>query len=155
MGKFSRDKGRRAEYALRDYLRDIGYAAVRVPLSGASEGYKSDVVANRDGASYSFEMKARQSEFNKIYALYFKYRYAVDKTFRFSLRTKHGKSCFAISENFEAVKETNHHFKDLVPEAGEVRTFGKIVRMYDLLQGADFLVIKDNNHPMLFLKYWL
>lgn len=44
MGKPSRDKGARGERDLVHKLRDAGLDAKRVPLSGACDGFKGDVV---------------------------------------------------------------------------------------------------------------
>ena len=59
MGKFSRDKGMRQEYLLRDYLRKLGWTADRVPSSGAAEGFKGDIKAEKNGRTVLFELKAR------------------------------------------------------------------------------------------------
>lgn len=42
-GAFSRRKGVRAERELVRLLREHGFEAVRVPLSGAAEGFKGDI----------------------------------------------------------------------------------------------------------------
>jgi len=57
VGKFSRDKGGRAERELVHKHRDIGVPAQRVPLSGAVEGYKGDLIV----AGLRAEVKARAS----------------------------------------------------------------------------------------------
>ncbi len=50
-GRFVREKGKRAEYAVRDYFRSLGFIAERVPNSGNArsafnieKGLKADVV---------------------------------------------------------------------------------------------------------------
>lgn len=42
-GKSSRDKGGRVERELVNKLKDAGLQALRVPLSGAAEGFKGDI----------------------------------------------------------------------------------------------------------------
>ncbi len=72
MGKFSRDKGARMERALRDELQRLGWGDVlRVPLSGAMQGYKGDVVGRPPGskAEIDFELKARATGFDSIYSI--------------------------------------------------------------------------------------
>lgn len=44
MGKKEREKGIRAELKIRDAFRNAGFHSWRVPLSGAAEGFKSDVL---------------------------------------------------------------------------------------------------------------
>jgi hypothetical protein len=71
MGKFSRDKGKRNEYSLRDYLRLHGWQADRVPSSGAAQGFKGDIkAAHPVHGPKLFELKARKETFKRIYELY-------------------------------------------------------------------------------------
>ena len=80
MGKKSRDKGARSERALVNLLREGGLAALRVPLSGASKGFKGDVVIrgcvnnpNKDETGgcdcpdFRIESKVRANGFKQIY----------------------------------------------------------------------------------------
>lgn len=63
MGKSQRNKGYRGEYNLVKLFKEAGLDAQRVPLSGASEFKKGDVVVQgRTG-----EVKVRGSGFKKIY----------------------------------------------------------------------------------------
>lgn len=57
-GKRSRDKGGRTE---RDFAKRIG--GQRVPLSGAMNGYKGDVI----GLGMTWECKARADGFKMLY----------------------------------------------------------------------------------------
>lgn len=57
-GKASRDKGQRAE---REFAKLIG--GHRVPLSGAQEGYRNDVI----GLGLEWEVKRRKSGFKQLY----------------------------------------------------------------------------------------
>lgn len=64
MGKMSRDKGNLYERELVNAFRDIGLAAQRVPLSGATDYAKGDVevTAGFDGKTiYRGECKRRAS----------------------------------------------------------------------------------------------
>ena len=64
MGKKSRVKGQRNEYALVSALKDAGLEAVRVPLSGAHGGvFAGDILI--DGKR--FEAKIRSTGFKQIY----------------------------------------------------------------------------------------
>lgn len=58
MGKASRDKGGRGE---REFAKLIG--GMRVPLSGAQEGFSNDV----RGLGLSWEVKRRRSGFKQLY----------------------------------------------------------------------------------------
>lgn len=139
---------------VRDYLRERGYEAMRVPLSGASEGFKFDVLAEKDGAKYSFEVKARKEVFGMIYELYYKLRDELN-VLRFT--SESGKQCVALGMEFDEIKKPNCTFPSpdhysFHPKA--LKTFNRILRMQEWLQGADYLVIKGNSRPLLFLRYW-
>jgi len=62
-----RSKGRRTEYEVRDILKANGISADRVPLSGASQGFKGDIIFIRNDKKYVGEVKARQDSFKEIY----------------------------------------------------------------------------------------
>jgi len=68
-GKFSRDKGGRSERDLVNILKGLGYDAKRVPLSGASTGFKGDVLFKRpdDTVWQTIEAKVRAKGFKQIY----------------------------------------------------------------------------------------
>jgi hypothetical protein len=57
-GKASRDKGQRAE---REFAKLVD--GHRVPLSGAQEGYRNDVI----GLGLEWEVKRRKSGFKQLY----------------------------------------------------------------------------------------
>lgn len=68
MGKFSRDKGARIERALIKLLQDKGFAAERVPLSGAMRGrFGSDISMPLLGKDLRIEVKCRANGFNRLY----------------------------------------------------------------------------------------
>ena len=68
-GKRSRDKGNRTERALVRILQNHGFAAERVPLSGAAGGsYIGDVTIPLLGVDRTIEVKARANGFRELYA---------------------------------------------------------------------------------------
>lgn len=66
-GSFSRSKGRRIEYAVRDALRSAGFVVDRVPASGASQGFKGDLRVKYDSKEILVEVKARRDAFKRLY----------------------------------------------------------------------------------------
>ena len=64
MGKSQRDKGYRGERNLVNYFKEHGIEAIRVPLSGASNFAKGDVVIK---GKYRAEVKLRKDGFKMIY----------------------------------------------------------------------------------------
>lgn len=154
-GLMSRRKGMRIEYVIRDYLRnlDIYDDVFRVPLSGSSEGFKSDVVAKKGDQTDTFEVKARASGFESIYKL-FNANKDETRSFRFVVGSGVESPLVAISEDFLQVKRYDVPFFGIENDKKNMKTYNKILRMSDLLQGADYLVIKGNHRNPLFIKYW-
>jgi Holliday junction resolvase len=67
-GRASRDKGNRAERAIVKYLHDRGFAAERVPLSGAAGGsYLGDLTVPVIGIDRVVEVKCRANGFRELY----------------------------------------------------------------------------------------
>lgn len=68
MGKSSRDKGNRVEREIVRLLQERGYAAERVPLSGAAGGrYGGDITVPVCGVDRTIEVKARGHGFASLY----------------------------------------------------------------------------------------
>lgn len=68
MGKFSRDKGARFERHIVGRFQDAGFAAERVPLSGAAGGrFKGDVSVPLLGGDRTVECKKRAQGFSQLY----------------------------------------------------------------------------------------
>lgn len=144
-GLASRRKGRTAEYEVRDYFKEIGWVANRVPLSGASQGYKGDVSLSKDDIYLTCEVKSRKSEFKSIY----------DKITQ-------SKSPLRLSSNGELVT-LSYSFNDLGFEGTKpmlfdnverTRTINKIFNLQKLLKGCDFLVIKIDRRPLIFIRFF-
>ena len=67
-GRRSRDKGARVERAIVHALKAGGFAAERVPLSGAAGGrYSGDIVLPLLGRDLCLEAKARADGFRELY----------------------------------------------------------------------------------------
>jgi Holliday junction resolvase len=68
MGRSSRDKGARTERGIVAALRVAGFAAVRVPLSGAVGGrFGGDVIVPVKDRDLSCEVKCRGNGFRQLY----------------------------------------------------------------------------------------
>lgn len=63
MGKKSRRKGYRLEHELEKKLKELGFTAQRVPLSGGTKGFSGDIIVNGKRA----EVKGRDDGFKSIY----------------------------------------------------------------------------------------
>lgn len=147
MGKASRDKGKRGEYAVRDALRAAGFQAERVPLSGAfakyeigeGKNYAGDVRATRDGREWLFEVKVRKNSFKSIYDLGFGDFHVADRVV----------SIWGLPNQvmFFENRETK-------PFPGTSITVRRLFGFRSLLKGADVLVIKDDRKPLLWIRYW-
>lgn len=68
MGKFSRDKGARIERAIISAMQENGFAAERVPLSGAAHGrFGGDISFPLAGRDLRVEVKGRKTGFRQLY----------------------------------------------------------------------------------------
>jgi Holliday junction resolvase len=68
-GRASRQKGNRAERALVRFLQDHGFAAERVPLSGAARGrFAGDLSVPVLGVDRRVEVKVRSNGFRELYS---------------------------------------------------------------------------------------
>jgi Holliday junction resolvase len=67
-GRKSRDKGARTERGVVHALQAKGFAATRMPLSGAAGGrFSGDVVLSLMGRDLCLEVKARADGFRELY----------------------------------------------------------------------------------------
>jgi hypothetical protein len=64
MGVFSRNKGNREERAIVNLHKQHGFEAKRVPLSGAADGFKGDLIVH----GLVGEAKLRATGFRTIYS---------------------------------------------------------------------------------------
>lgn len=156
MSKFSRDKGKRAEYSLRDFLRLQGWKADRVPSSGAAQGFPGDIKAEKNGKTVLFELKARKDLFKNIYALY-EENCKLSQDDVLALAVPGARNlCVTISSSLHAVYDgaDYHTLMTTHPLYKKYkRTFGKIENLEKLLGQAEILVIKDDRRPFLFFRY--
>ena len=68
MGRASREKGNRTERAIARLLQESGFAAERVPLSGAARGrFRGDVSVPVLGIDRRVEVKCRGKGFRELY----------------------------------------------------------------------------------------
>lgn len=157
-GRYSRNKGKRTEYTVIDYFRQLGYTAFRVPLSGSAQGDKGDIKIEIPNSRYGdrpmdakflyAEVKCRAEGFETIYKNKDKLLLdgiAIDNTL------------VVVKDNFsdlgllgESVAFNFRNMDDIIIE----KTRKKIARMKELLKGCDFLIIKSDRKPLLFLRYF-
>lgn len=145
-GKPSRSKGRRGEYLLRDILRALGWEANRVPLSGASQGYKGDVAAkDKQGNPYVFEVKTRRCNYKSIYT----YLLESGGT-KVGLILSDGMLC-EFTTDLNCILDTHNQ---LFVSFGDKRLNTKLRNMQKLLKGAHILAVKDDHKPFIYLRYY-
>lgn len=158
-GKYSRDKGRRGEYSVRDELRAGGFVADRVPLSGASAGFKGDIRASKNGRTYVFEVKCRATGFKAVYDLFAKE--SEDGVLRLAVAAETGEAgpvCINISNSADGALGSQGAYLLKAPSSvpGGIHTkrlHRKLLNMRKWLQGADVLVIKSDRCQNLYLRY--
>jgi Holliday junction resolvase len=153
VGKFSRMKGRRNEQQLVLYLARHGYQAERILRQYQAAG-QPDVKALKAGVTTTFEMKARKDSFKTIYALYNSEK---DDKGVVAFVTHSGGKPVAMSTDLEVLLGSDKTFRNLVlfpPPPRMLKVYNRILKLDELRQTADYLCIKDNGKPMLFLRYW-
>lgn len=98
MGKKSRDKGYRGEYNLLVKLKNHGIDAKRVPLSGATDFCKGDLII--DGLVV--EVKVRQNGFKELY------KWIENKDLLFVKADRHEYLCIMPLKMFIKLKTENN-----------------------------------------------
>ena len=162
-GAGSRLKGSRVERIVVDWLRQLGYTSFRVPLSGASMGDKGDIKVEIPNTRYGDrpmdakflygEAKARRSSFTTVYGLFDKLR-GRENTLSLEYKGK----CFVMTTVFDAMGLIGGgnalEFKTPTITGSEAKVMGRIVKFEEWLKGADFLIIKGDYKPLLFVRYY-
>lgn len=147
-GRSSRNKGKRGEYLVRDHLRTVGFIADRVPSSGAAQGFKGDVKSKYSGVDYLFEVKSRQNSFGSIYDLFNSFKGPIlNLVYNDTYITISKDPLHVISLGIQAPLASTAEYK------ATPRTLARLFNLSKLLGTADILAIKDNNKPLLYIRY--
>ncbi len=149
-GTFSRMKGRRNEQELVLYLAKLGYKAERILRQYQFAG-QPDVKATKGEQTFTLEMKARRDSFKSIYDLYFSTK---EDVMTFCLGTNG--TAVAITTDFERLHTARDlYFPNILgADKKALKTYLRIAKMTEIKQSADFLVLKDNGKPRLFMRFW-
>lgn len=140
-GLYARQRGNRAEYQVRDDMRNAGFQVDRIPASGASQGFKGDLRARIDGAEFTVEVKIRKDEFKILYEAIELY-YTLDWVFGYKNVLISTKPTLLFSR----------HGTMALPIDPKLATLFKNCRKY--LVNCDILAIKQNRKPILYMR-WL
>lgn len=152
-GKFSRSKGRRGEYAARDLLRTLGYECDRVPLSGASQGYKGDLRFSKDGKEYLAEVKVRKpGAFKHIYALWSEgalkqTTFASESVIAIYAEDR----AICVAPTPQAALRGGDWYAPVI--ASNSKGFKQLLKIEEFVKGCDMLIIKEDHKPFLFITY--
>lgn len=148
-GRMARNKGRQGEYLVRDFFRERGWTSNRVVGSGAhfkiDASLTGDVVLKKDSIELKAEVKFKKDEYKSLYAMLDQKGEAV----RFAT----GGHYVIMSYSFDDLGFEGSPIKVFDGTVAD-RTIRKICNMRKLLKGADFLVVKINNKPLIFLRYF-
>jgi hypothetical protein len=153
-GNYSRGKGRRHEYMVRDELRKAGFEADRVPLSGASQGYKGDIRAKRDGQEYIFEAKCRAKGFEAVYRLFALHNQ--DGVVRVALgedQVEGRQTLLVMARSADLAIQGSGHYKKAAEIPLDQRLEKRLLGFQKWLQGAHILVIRGDRMHNLYLRY--
>lgn len=142
-GNYSRRKGSRVEYEIRDMFRAWGYTCHRVPASGAAQGFKGDLEVHTPEKTYVVEVKARKDEFKILY------QYIWDA---FITSIAPAKMCL----NYPLLMQTGIPGLSICypnlhgTEPKLSRKVASIIKKY--YKNCDILVVKDDRKPPIFIK---
>lgn len=146
-------KGRAAEHAAVKYFVKNGYAAERVPMSGAigttfkGVSLKGDVIVSNPGTwgkDLQVEVKSRRDEYSSLYSL-------LDSNNGY-ISWNIGGQCVKASYSFDDLnyaRATASFFDKGRP----TRATGKLLTMQRLVKGCDFLMVKNDRKPFIFIRY--
>lgn len=148
-GRASRQKGMRGEYAVRDMFRLLGADAHRVPLSGAAQGFKGDVMVTfPDRQPFYIEVKKRRNEFDRIYKLLAE----IEPTLTCVGLASQGGLCVAIGTDFTKVDALDHFLYASTPE--HTKLVDRLLQMRTKWQkDCDYLAIQGDRKPILVVRF--
>lgn len=154
MSKISRAKGRRGEQQLVLYLRNLGYKYAERILRQYQLAGLPDVQARKEATDpwITFESKLRRDAFKTIYKLYYEERDIFGRLCFVDPDT--GVAC-AMSTKFEDLLFVRTAFGTFDKRHKYFKTLKRILKLNEQRQTADFLVIRDNNKPAIFIRYWI
>lgn len=151
-GRASRQKGMRGEYLARDLFRSMGWEADRIPASGAAQGFKGDLRIRKAGVELTVEVKNERATYKSVYAL-------LDRVGRgLPMLMVAGRSRALVSYNADDLRLLNDEYRPYAVYEKHKdpvsRAVVKIWKMSELLKGCAFLMVKNNNKPFVFIKYF-
>lgn len=152
----ARQRGARAEYGLRNYLRMLDWKAERVPCSGASNAMKGDVIAEKGQRKLTFEVKNHNQRFIKFWAMLDEYRRIKGEDLLSVFIPYVDNPVCDISTSLEAVFNSTGVYElpnnlGLGPEWDQ--TLKRLPTLRKMLGGSDILVLHENRKPWLFLRF--
>lgn len=146
-------KGRRGEQQLVLALAKLGYKAERILRQYQTAG-QPDVVTSHPKV-YTFEHKHFKDSFKTIYDLYYSER-DQNEMLAFAVFSKG--PMVAMTTDFKLLEKGGYTFRSFElfpPTQKQLRVYNRILKMNELRQTADFLVIKDDGKPRLYLRYYV
>jgi len=152
----ARQRGKRAEYSLRNYLRLLGWSAERVPTSGASRAMKGDVIAKKGGVELTFEVKSHNGRFTQFWPMLDEFQAVYHSKLLSTDAAEFGGGIVDISTDLDLLLAP----PDLYLLPGNIRisstwlrTLRRLPTLYRMLGESDILVIHDNRKPFIFLRF--
>lgn len=138
---------------LRDSLRREGYEAKRVPLSGASPGYKGDIAVSKGTDSWTLEAKLRApGTFSRIYSLFDQKQ--KDGSFAVAYGDETDLSLVSIHSTFASATLGPIYYNPTTDYgAEEIKAVKKLVSIKGMMQDCNYLVIREDRKPFLYVRY--
>lgn len=134
------------------YLKGLYFTAERILRQYQVAG-QPDVRAAKNDKEYTFELKCKKSSFKTLYEFYYAER---DADLLVSFVPNPLGTTVSISTNLDSLMNQDKAYRILTSEtltSKQKRMFARIIRLEELKQSADFLVLRGNNKPWLFIRY--
>lgn len=150
-----RAKGKKGEYDVRNYFRENGFVSHRVPSSGSAHGFPGDVlVKHPNGTKFLIEVKVRKDEFKNIYKL-------IENDHTEVIRHIYNGKQVTVAKDFFSMfsqqhKSTvNYDLYELAHFGELLKVVKKLDKMHEWIKGSDYLVVRMDRKPFLFIRYTL
>lgn len=150
MSSPSKKKGYHGEMLLVRYLEKLGFKAKRIVVGVDPSAGSVDVEALLETDLYTFQVKWKAQSFSSVYKFYNKFRSIDGGVTRINIE-----GCLIdISDSILPILSGagTYQLPDMV-QRKDKRTLNKILNLRKLVGKSQYLVIKGDHKPLLFLRF--
>lgn len=150
MSSPSKKKGYNGEMQLVRYLEKLGFQAKRIVVGVDPSAGSVDVEGRLETDLYTFQVKWKSQSFNSIYKFYNKYRSYDGGVIRINIE-----GCLIdVSDSILPILSGAGTYQlPTMDQYKDKRTLNKILNMRKLVGKSQYLVIKGDHKPLLFIRF--